>query len=75
MCKWCENYRFTINATSKKNLIDHGNFYVPANYCPVCGTLLKKKKKNDNDTETKTEEQVYIAKSGHPGGSLSCADI
>ena len=47
MCKWCENYRFTINATSKKNLIDHGDFYVPANYCPVCGTLLNKKLKEN----------------------------
>lgn len=64
MCNWCENYRFTINATSKKNLIDYGDFYVHANYCPVCGTLLNKnlKNDNDNDTETKTEEQVYIAK-------------
>lgn len=64
MCNWCENYRFTINATSKKNLIDHGDFYVHANYCPVCGTLLNKnlKNDNDNDTEAKTEEQVYIAK-------------
>ena len=50
MCKWCENYRFTINATSKKNLIDHGDFYVHANYCPVCGTLLNKNLKNDNDS-------------------------
>ena len=49
MCKWCENYRFTINATSKKNLIDHGDFYVPANYCPVCGTLLNENLKKDND--------------------------
>lgn len=49
MCKWCENYKFTINATSKKNLIDHGDFYVPANYCPVCGTLLNKNLKKDND--------------------------
>ena len=64
MCNWCDNYRFTINATSKKNLIDHGDFYVHANYCPVCGTLLNKnlKNDNDNDTKTKTEEQVYIAK-------------
>lgn len=49
MCKWCENYRFTINATSKKNLIDHGDFYVHANYCPVCGTLLNENLKKDND--------------------------
>ena len=49
MCKWCENYRFTINATSKKNLIDHGDFYVPANYCPVCGTLLNENLKKEND--------------------------
>ena len=51
MCKWCENYRFTINATSKKNLIDHGDFYLPTNYCPVCGTLLNKNLKNDNDKD------------------------
>ncbi len=51
MCKWCENYRFTINATSKKNLIDHGDFYVHANYCPVCGTLLNKNLKNDNNND------------------------
>lgn len=50
MCKWCENYRFTVNATSKMNLIDHGDFYVPANYCPVCGTLLNNNLKNDNDS-------------------------
>lgn len=50
MCKWCENYRFTINATSKKNLIDHGDFYVPANYCPVCGKLLNENLKKDNDS-------------------------
>ena len=50
MCKWCENYRFTINATSKKNLIDHGDFYVHANYCPVCGTLLNENLKNGNDS-------------------------
>lgn len=50
MCKWCENYRFTVNATSKKNLIDHGDFYVHANYCPVCGTLLNKNLKKDNDS-------------------------
>lgn len=49
MCKWCENYRFTINATSKMNLIDHGDFYVPANYCPVCGALLNENLKKDND--------------------------
>lgn len=49
MCNWCENYRFTINATSKKNLIDHGDFYVHANYCPVCGTLLNENLKKDND--------------------------
>lgn len=50
MCKWCENYRFTINATSKKNLIDHGDFYVPANYCPICGKLLNENLKKDNDS-------------------------
>lgn len=50
MCKWCENYRFTINATSKKNLIDHGDFYLPANYCPVCGKLLNENLKKDNDS-------------------------
>lgn len=50
MCKWCENYRFTINATSKKNLIDHGDFYVHANYCPVCGKLLNENLKRDNDS-------------------------
>ena len=50
MCKWCENYRFTINATSKKNLIDHGDFYVHANYCPVCGKLLNENLKKDNDS-------------------------
>ena len=55
MCKWCENYRFTINATSKKNLIDHGNFYVPANYCPVCGTLL-----NENFKEKNKSSKLYI---------------
>ena len=55
MCKWCENYRFTINATSKKNLIDHGNFYVPANYCPVCGTLL-----NENLKEKNKSSKLYI---------------
>lgn len=49
MCKWCENYRFTVNATSKKNLIDHGDFYVHANYCPVCGKLLNENLKKDND--------------------------
>ena len=51
MCNWCENYRFTINATNKKNLIDHGDFYIHANYCPVCGTLLNKNLKNDNDND------------------------
>ena len=55
MCKWCENYRFTINATSKKNLIDHGDFYVPANYCPVCGTLL-----NENLKEKNKSNKRYI---------------
>lgn len=50
MCKWCENYRFTINATSKKNLVDHGDFYIPANYCPVCGKLLNENLKKDNDS-------------------------
>lgn len=55
MCKWCENYRFTINATSKKNLIDHGDFYVPANYCPVCGTLL-----NENLKEKNKSSKLYI---------------
>ena len=55
MCKWCENYRFTINATSKKNLIDHGDFYVPANYCPVCGTLL-----NENLKEKNKSSKRYI---------------
>ncbi len=50
MCKWCENYRFTVNATSKMNLIDHGDFYVPANYCPVCGKLLNENLKKDNDS-------------------------
>ena len=50
MCKWCENYRFTINATSKKNLADHGDFYVHANYCPVCGKLLNENLKKDNDS-------------------------
>nr|DAE13396.1 MAG TPA: Nin one binding (NOB1) Zn-ribbon like [Siphoviridae sp. ctLqe90] len=50
MCKWCENYRFTINATSKKNLIDHGDFYLPTNYCPVCGKLLNENLKKDNDS-------------------------
>ena len=50
MCKWCENYRFTVNATSKMNLIDHGDFYVHANYCPVCGTLLNENLKNGNDS-------------------------
>lgn len=55
MCKWCENYRFTINATSKKNLIDHGDFYVPANYCPVCGKLL-----NENLKEKNKSSKLYI---------------
>lgn len=55
MCKWCENYRFTINATSKKNLIDHGDFYVHANYCPVCGTLL-----NENLKEKNKSSKLYI---------------
>lgn len=55
MCKWCENYRFTINATSKKNLIDHGNFYVHANYCPVCGKLL-----NENLKEKNKPNKRYI---------------
>lgn len=55
MCKWCENYRFTINATSKKNLIDHGDFYVSANYCPVCGTLL-----NENLKENNKSSKFYI---------------
>lgn len=55
MCKWCENYRFTINATSKKNLIDHGDFYVHVNYCPVCGTLL-----NENLKEKNKSSKLYI---------------
>lgn len=55
MCKWCENYRFTINATSKKNLIGHGDFYVHANYCPVCGTLL-----NENLKEKNKSSKLYI---------------
>ena len=55
MCKWCENYRFTINATSKKNLIDHGDFYLHANYCPVCGTLL-----NENLKEKNKSSKLYI---------------
>ena len=55
MCNWCENYRFTINATSKKNLIDHGDFYVHANYCPVCGTLL-----NENLKEKNKSSKLYI---------------
>lgn len=55
MCKWCENYRFTINATSKKNLIDHGDFYVHANYCPVCGKLL-----NENLKEKNKSSKLYI---------------
>lgn len=55
MCKWCENYRFTINATSKKNLVDHGDFYVHANYCPVCGTLL-----NENLKEKNKSSKLYI---------------
>ena len=50
MCNWCENYRFTVNATSKMNLIDHGDFYVHANYCPVCGKLLNENLKKDNDS-------------------------
>ena len=64
MCKWCENYRFTINATSKKNLIDHGDFYVHANYCPVCGTLLNKNLKNDNDNDYEDYEieEIIIKK-------------
>ena len=55
MCKWCENYRFTSNATTHKNLIDHGVFYVPANYCPVCGTLL-----NENLKEKNKSSKLYI---------------
>ena len=58
MCNWCENYRFTINATSKKNLIDHGDFYVHANYCPVCGTLLNKNLKNDNDNDNDKDKDL-----------------
>lgn len=59
MCKWCENYRFTINATSKKNLADHGDFYVPANYCPVCGTLLNKNLEK-NSKEKNKPNKLYI---------------
>lgn len=55
MCKWCENYRFTINATSKKNLIDHGDFYIHANYCPACGTLL-----NENLKKKNKSSKLYI---------------
>lgn len=55
MCKWCENYRFTVNATSKKNLIDHGDFYAHANYCPVCGKLL-----NENLKEKNKSSKLYI---------------
>ena len=59
MCKWCENYRFTINATSKKNLADHEDFYVPANYCPVCGTLLNKNLEK-NSKEKNKPNKLYI---------------
>ena len=58
MCNWCENYRFTINAISKKNLVDHGDFYVHANYCPVCGTLLNKNLKNDNDNDNDKDKDL-----------------
>lgn len=60
MCKWCENYRFTINATSKKNLVDHGDFYVHANYCPVCGTLLNEHLKNDNEKDNDSNKRFII---------------
>ena len=64
MCKWCENYRFTINATSKKNLIDHGDFYVHANYCPVCGRNLNLNKVEEENTkeQNKKEQKVFLAK-------------
>ena len=55
MCNWCENYKFTINATSKKNLIDHGDFYIHANYCPACGTLL-----NENLKKKNKSSKLYI---------------
>lgn len=55
MCKWCENYRFTVNATSKMNLADHGDYYVHANYCPVCGKLL-----NENTKEKNKPNKFYI---------------
>lgn len=59
MCKWCENYRFTVNATSKMNLADHGDYYVHANYCPVCGTLLNKNLEK-NSTEKNKSNKLYI---------------
>ena len=36
---------------------------------------IKELEKISNEVRKNIINQVYIAKSGHPGGSLSCADI
>lgn len=35
MCKWCENYRFTIRADNVDN--DKETHFLKPHYCPICG--------------------------------------
>lgn len=57
MCKWCENYKFTVSASNKKDIMD--NRYISCNYCPYCGHNLNLDEIEEENTK---EQKVFIVK-------------